>query len=194
MYVSPPVRPRRPGLRRWAVSLAATALSVYALDASATAAGVLLAASGLLDGLGHRTAVALLVASYAVWGLGLRAGVRANSALLAATGTSTNALSKAAHDLTRRHTGSDRAARLASVAGYAGLELIKEVPYYCGAFGAALISDSITSANALVFLAGANLGAAAYEYGLARLTGLLLRRRRRAIGSGEVRTVRARGG
>jgi hypothetical protein len=177
-----------PGLRRWAVSLAATALSVYALDASATAAGVLLVASGLLDGLGHRSTVGFLVVSYAVWGLGLRAGVRANWALLATTGTSTNALSKAAHDLTARRTTGVRAARLASAAGYLGLELIKEVPYYLGAFGAALISDSITSTGALVFLGGANLGAAAYEYGLARLIGLLLRRRRR------VRAVCARGG
>nr|BFE73070.1 hypothetical protein GCM10020092_063710 [Actinoplanes digitatis] len=75
------------------------------------------------------------------------------------------------------------------------MELVKEVPYYGGAFGAALISDSITSTNALVFLGGANLGAAAYEYGLARLTGLVLRRRRALPpGPRQVRTVRARGG
>ncbi|GID95692.1 hypothetical protein Adi01nite_51040 [Amorphoplanes digitatis] len=182
-------------MRRWAVSLAATAMSAYALDAGATATGVCLVASGLLSGLGHRWTVVFLVISYAAWALGLRAGARANGALLAATGTSTNALSKAAYDLTRRRTTGLRAARLAAAAGYVGMELVKEVPYYGGAFGAALISDSITSTNALVFLGGANLGAAAYEYGLARLTGLVLRRRRALPpGPRQVRTVRARGG
>jgi hypothetical protein len=44
------------------------------------------------------------------------------------------------------------------------------VPYYAGAFGAVLLSDSVSSSDALIFLAGANLGAAAYEYGLARIT------------------------
>jgi hypothetical protein len=179
-----------PVVRRWAVSLVATALSIYALDAGATAAGVLLVASGLLDGLDHRQAVVFLLATNVIWGLGLRAGVRANWALLAATGTSTNVLSKALHDLTRRRTASALAARVAAASGYLGMELIKEVPYYGGAFGAALLSDSITSTGALIFLGGANLGAAAYEYGLARLTGLLLRRR----GKPELSTAPARDG
>ncbi|MET8148485.1 hypothetical protein ACIBSW_37600 [Actinoplanes sp. NPDC049668] len=193
--MAPVAAARRPGLRRWAVSVAATAMSAYALDAGATAAGVCLVASGLLGGLGHRWTVVFLVLSYAVWALGLRAGVRANGALLAATGTSTNVLSKAAYDLTRRRTAGPRAARLAAAAGYVVTELVKEVPYYGGAFGAVLISDSITSNDALVFLAGANLGAAVYEYGLARLTGLVLRRRRALPpGNREVRTVRDRGG
>jgi hypothetical protein len=54
---------------------------------------------------------------------------------------------------------------------------VKEVPYYVGAFGAVIVTDSVSSAEALVFLAGANLGAAAYERGLAALTRLLLARR-----------------
>jgi hypothetical protein len=58
-------------------------------------------------------------------------------------------------------------------------ELAKEIPYYAGAFGAALLSDSVSSNDALVFLAGANLGAAAYEYALGRLTRLFLRLRSR---------------
>lgn len=166
-------------LRNWAVSLAATAVSTYALDACATATGVSLVGSGLLGGLGHQVVLACLVASYLVWGLGLRAGLRANWTLLAATGTSTNVLSKAAYELARRATPSPRAARLAAAAGYTGTEIAKEVPYYAGAFGAAVLTDSVTANEALIFLAGANLGAALYEYGLARLTTALLGRRRR---------------
>ncbi|MFG1708871.1 guanitoxin biosynthesis pre-guanitoxin forming N-methyltransferase GntF [Nonomuraea sp. M3C6] len=165
-------------LKHWTVSLAASAASTYALDASAAAAGVYLVASGLLAGLNHQWVVAFLVASYAVWGFGLRANLRANWTLLATTGTSTNVLSKAAYDLTRRKTSSTRAPRLAAALGYIGTEVAKEVPYYAAAFGVAVFSDSITSNEALIFLGGANLGAALYEYGLARLTRAVLHRRR----------------
>jgi hypothetical protein len=37
------------------------------------------------------------------------------------------------------------------------------------------VSDSVSSNDALIFLGAANLGAAAYEYGLAHLTRALLR-------------------
>ena len=33
-----------------------------------------------------------------------------------------------------------------------------------------MLTESVSSADALIFLAGANLGAAAYEYGLAGVT------------------------
>jgi hypothetical protein len=69
--------------------------------------------------------------------------------------------------------------RFASQAGYVSTEIAKEIPYYAGAFGAALLSDSVSSNDALVFLAGANLGAAAYEYALGRLTRTFLRLRTR---------------
>ncbi|MBB4763992.1 guanitoxin biosynthesis pre-guanitoxin forming N-methyltransferase GntF [Amorphoplanes digitatis] len=170
---------------RWAVSIAATAASTYALDAVATVAGFGLVALGLLDGAGRLWLSALLVASYAAWGWGLSSGLRANWRLLAETGTSTNVLSKAAYDLTRRRTAGVRASRVAAAAGYAGTELAKEAPYYAGAFGAALVSDSVTADRALIFLIGANLGAAFYEYGLAGLTNAVLRRRRGGYASFE---------
>ena len=72
-----------------------------------------------------------------------------------------------------------RARRIAAAIGYVGTELAKEAPYYAGAFGAALLTDSISSNDALIFLGGANLGAAAYEYGLARLVRAFLQRRTR---------------
>jgi hypothetical protein len=168
---------RRRNARTWFVSIAATVVSTYALDATATAAGIGLVASGLFADAGRPWAVAVLVASYVGWGFGLRANVRANGMLLATTGTSTNVLSKAAHDLTRRLTDSDRAPRRAAAIGYLGAELIKEAPYYLGAFGVAAVSTSVSSHHAIVFLAGTNVGAMLYEYGLARLTRVVLRRR-----------------
>lgn len=162
----------------WTVSVVATAASTWALDATAAVAGGGLVASGLLDGLGHRWVLVFLVASYAAWAVGLRANLLANGRLLAATGTSTNVLSKAAYDLTRRRRPGGRSARVAAAVAYTGTEIAKEVPYYTAAFGAAVLTDAITADEALLFLGGANLGAAVYEYGLARLTGVVLRRGR----------------
>jgi hypothetical protein len=157
------------------VTVTATVVSTYALDAFATAAGVLLVVSQLLDGLGHGHLLAFLVASYVFWGIGLRANLAANSTLLEQTGTSTNVLSKALFELTR--TKGTRTRRVAAAAGYVATELAKEVPYYAGAFGATLASDSLGAHEALIFLGGANLGAALYEFGLARLTRVFLHRR-----------------
>ena len=169
------VSPRRPRLA-WLVTLAATAASTYALDAVATAAGVLLVASGTLGGAGHTAVLALLAASYVAWGFGLRANLGANRRLLARTGTSTNVLSKLGFDLAGRRF--PRWQRLAADAGYVLTELVKEAPYYAGAFGTAVVTDSVSANDAIVFLAGANLGAAFYEYGLSRLTLVFLRRPR----------------
>jgi hypothetical protein len=168
---------RRAHTARWAITFAATAASTYALDAVATAAGVLLAASRLLQDLDHTLLLAFLAGTYALWVAGLRTNLEANWALLERTGTSTNALSKAAYDLVKLRTGNVRAQRLASALGYAATELAKELPYYAGALGTAVLSDTVSSNDALVFLGGANLGAAAYELGLARVTRVFLRRR-----------------
>jgi hypothetical protein len=173
-----PTSPNGRAVSDWLITLAATAASTYALDAVATAAGVLLVASQLLNGLDHALVLAFLAATYLTWGVTLRANLGANWSLLERTGTSTNALSKAAFELTRRKGA--RAQRIATAVGYVATEVGKEVPYYAGAFGAAAVTDSVSSTDALLFLAGANLGAAAYEYGLAHLTRGVLRRRRYA--------------
>lgn len=162
---------------KWLITLAATAASTYALDAVAAGVGVLLVASQVLGGLDHGVLLVFLAGTYVVWGAGLRVNLTANWTLLEQTGTSTNALSKAAYDLVRLRTRSLRAPRIASGIGYVATELAKEAPYYAGAFGTALVTDSVSSSEALVFLGGANLGAAAYEYGLAHATRAFLRAR-----------------
>ncbi|MCI0486446.1 MAG: hypothetical protein L0229_07580 [Blastocatellia bacterium] len=163
--------------KQWLVTLAATAASTHALDAVATAAGLLLVGTTLLRGLDHPAVLLFLASTYVVWGAGLWVNLMANWALLEDTGTSTNLLSKAAFDLVKLRTRSVRARRIASAVGYVGTELAKETPYYAGAFGAAFFSDSVSANDALIFLGGANLGAAAYEYGLARAVRAFLDRR-----------------
>ena len=115
--------------------------------------------------------------------------LQANWTLLRRTGASTNVLSKAGFDLARRR--GPRVQRLAAGAGYVVTELAKEAPYYTGAFGAVLVTDSVSANDALVFLGGANLGAGAYEYGLARATNALLRRRPPAPGADAAAPVRS---
>ena len=126
-----------------------------------------------------------MAGSYAAWCAGLRVNLAANRALLERTGVSTNVLSKAAHDLVRTRGGGMRARRFAASAGYVVTELAKEAPYYAGASGAVFLTDSVTASDALIFLGGANLGAAAYEYGLARATRGFLRRRSALRGKAE---------
>ena len=156
-------------------------------------AGVYLVASGLLAGSSSTWVVAIPLVTYVAWGFGLRANLRANRMLLATTGTSTNVLSKAAYDLTRRRTSNPRLPRLAAAIGYIATQVGAEALYYAGAFGAAAFSDSITANEALVFLAGANLAAALYEYGLARLTRAFLRHRRHRYASFETGGAAHRG-
>ncbi len=176
-HVDRPLAPSLSTTKRWIITLAATAVSTYTLDVVATTAGVLLAASHLLHGLDHALVLLFLACTYIAWWAGLRVNLRANWSLLEDTGTSTNVLSKAGYDLVKSRSGSERARRFAAAIGYVGTELAKETPYYAGAFGAALLSDSVSSNDALIFLGGANLGAAAYEYGLAHGIRAFLHRR-----------------
>jgi hypothetical protein len=156
------------GCRRnvWVVTVLATAASTYALDAFAVAVGALLAASGVLAGLDRPLLLTFLAATYVVWAAGLRVNLAANWSLLTCTGASTNAFSKAAHDIARARNAGSRTRRFAASGGYILTEAAKEVPYYASAFGAVLVSDAVSS-DAIISLAqgllsvrlgGCNLG------------------------------------
>ncbi len=162
---------------RWLVTCAAMAVSTYALDFVASGAGLALVASSLLNGVSLHAAALFLAASYVVWAMGLHTNLGANWALLRHNGTSTNVLSKAAFDLAGKWYWSSRAQRVAADTGYVLTELAKEAPYYAAALSAAAFTDFVSAQEAMIFLAGANLGAAAYEYGLARLVRIYLKRR-----------------
>ena len=162
-------------LKKWSATVVANVLSTYALDTVCTVAGVLLVASGFFASTGLPFVLFLLGCSYVLWGAGLSSSLRANWRLLEATGTSTSLLSKLAYDLGRLRTNA-RIRRILCASGYVAFELAKESPYYLGAFGLAFASDAVSSEEAIVFLAGANVGAAAYEYGLSWSTRILLRK------------------
>ncbi|MGO4832199.1 hypothetical protein AB4144_07870, partial [Rhizobiaceae sp. 2RAB30] len=161
-------------VKKWSATLVANAVSTYALDTVSTAAGVVLVTSGLLSSIGFGPAALILVISYLLWAAGLSKSLSANWQLLEATGTSTNLLSKLAYDIAGLRTARVGIRRFVSAAGYLVFELAKESPYYLAAFGLALASDTVSGEEALIFLAGANAGAAAYEYGLGWSTRVLL--------------------
>ena len=172
--------PRAPVDRRrtaWVLTVLATAASTYALEAFAIGVGALLAASGVLAGLDRPVLLTVLAGTYVLWAAGLRVSLRANWSLLTRTGVSTNAPSKAAHDIARARKAGPRTRRWAASGAYVLTEAAKEVPYYAGAFGATLVSDAVSARDAIVFLAGTNIGAALYEYGLGRATRRCLRHR-----------------
>ena len=156
------------GTRRWIATVAASFVTAYALDLFATSLGLLVVASGLLSGIGYVEALLLLLASYVFWGSGLWAVIKANWALLQRTGACTNILAKAGHDLAVRLGWSLRWRKVAAYVGNTATELAKEAPYYIGAGGFALFTDSVSAIDAIVFLAGANTGAAIYGFALAR--------------------------
>ncbi len=176
-----PASGRFAATNRWAVTLAATAASMWALDLVAAAAGVLIVASDVLGEASQGVVLGFLTLTYVVWGAGLRVNMMANWRLLEETGTSTSALSKGLFDLVRFRSSSQRTVRAASAIGYIVVEVAKEAPYYAGAFGTALMSGDVDSADALVFLGGANLGAAVYEYAVSRLTRSVLDARSRRL-------------
>jgi len=164
------------GARRWVATVAASFVTAYALDFVATSLGLLVVASGLLSGIGCGEALLLLLASYVFWGSGLWAVIKANWALLQRTGACTNILAKAGHDLAVRLGWSLRGRKVAAYVGNTATELAKEAPYYIGAGGFALLTDSVSAIDAIVFLAGANTGAAIYGFALARGLGFFLAR------------------
>ena len=162
--------------RSWIATVAASFVTFYALDMVATGAGLLLVASGLLAGISHWLALALWVATNVLWGAGLWSMLLANWELLKRTGASTNILSKAAYDLAARLSVSRRWQCVAANVGYISTELAKETPYYVGAAGVALFSDSVTAVDALVFIVGTNIGASIYGFTLAHGMRLFARR------------------
>jgi type IV secretory pathway TrbD component len=155
-----------------------TVASTSALEVFASAGGALLVASKRLDAVPQGTLVLILVLTYGLWIAGLRVNLVANWQLLERSGACTNLASKVLFELMQLRSSDPRLRQVASVVGYVGTELVKEVPYYAAAFGAAGVSQTIDSRDALVFLAGTNVGAAVYEYGVGRLSRMYLERRR----------------
>jgi S-adenosylmethionine/arginine decarboxylase-like enzyme len=124
-------------------------LSAWMITLVATAAGVLLVATGLLGGLAHPFVLAFLAGTCVLWGVSLRANLGANwLLLLRRDGASTNVLAQAAFELAGRR--GPRAQRVTAGAGYVATEPATEAPYYAGALGAAIVTVTTPVAHAVI--------------------------------------------
>lgn len=180
-------------LKRWGVTIAAHVSSTYVLDSVAVVSGIALVGvvnmvePMFLKNLSIGYAVAFLMTTYTIWGIALKKNLKANWRLLEETGTSTNAFSKAGYDLARSFTNYKVVQKVTAGTGYVVTELAKEIPYYVGAFSVTAISQGVSTTESFIFLGGANLGAAVYEYGLAKGTlkiiNILKKRQRRGYAS-----------
>lgn len=134
------------------MTVAATLVSTGVLEFVATVGGALLVWSRFLDWASHRYVLGFLAVTYVLWAAALWRNLIVNWRLLEATGTSTNVCAKAAYEIVRLRSRSRRAMKVGSMGGYIFTEVAKEVPYYAGAFATALVSDSVDSSDALIFL------------------------------------------
>lgn len=155
-------------IRRWLITIGANVISFYVLDIVAVACGFGLIGAlnvffpeAFMAPMGY--ILLFLVGTYLAWGYTLGKNLSANWQLLEATDTSTNVLSKAFYDLAPRISSAVGVRKMLAAAGYIGTELAKEIPYYVAALSAAAASDAITLKASLLFLGGANIGAAVYE-------------------------------
>lgn len=164
---------------RWGITAGGTVGSTLAIEGIATACGLTLSNSSALDTWGTKSLMLFLAESYGMWFKGMRENTNANWELLEQEGVSTNAPSKALYDMAGRRGWSERKQKIVAGAGYVGTEIAKELPYYTGAFGAATVWNEISNDDAIIFLAGANIGAGLYEYGFSKITkvGLHIRAR-----------------
>ena len=87
---------------RWVVTVVATGISVISLDLMATAVGVMVVTSHVLDGVTHELAIGLLAVTYLLWAGALGKNVVANWRLLELTGACTNLPSKVMFEVARR--------------------------------------------------------------------------------------------
>ncbi len=162
---------------KWAITLPANVASFVILDVFATVVGIAVVQFHPFADVNTSLAVALLVGSYAFWLLGLNNAIQQNERLLKRTGVSTSALSKFAYDTSSKMSNNKRIQKYATATGYVAWELLKEIPYYVAAFAPIVASTlpfipklNYTLHDALAFLAGANIAAGLYEYGLALIT------------------------
>ena len=162
-----PGDPSRRARSAWLITLAATAASTYALDAVATAAGVLLVAPSCWAG-------STTPSRSPSWPRRTCCGASPCGRTWAPTGAAApdgNQHQRAVEGGVRAHGApGTEPQRIAAATGYVATEMAKEAPYYAGAFGAAASPTRSRPPTRCSSSAGANLGAAAYEYGLARLT------------------------
>lgn len=156
-------------LARYGVTGAVSFVSSSALEGFALTGATLAAGINPLAGQPIEGALLALGVSYIPLITGTLKNAEEAWKSLEDTGTSVSFLAKVGYDLSKRLTTSERIQKVATYLGFTAIELLKEIPWYIGAFGGGRLVSEVSpehyTPNAeYTFLAGANIFGAAYQY------------------------------
>lgn len=183
------------GAKEYAQEVALTGgmniLTYLASLAPSIAGGAAAVALNPLSQVDTKTAAGFLAISYGFWGAGLYKSCKANLRQLESTGTSTSILSKSLYDMSKQLTPNAFLQAAASYFGFTLIQALEEIPFYAASFPGPVgesisqiphvpelpfvpsapdvisrFSDANSRNNEFAFLAGANMGAAAWAYTL----------------------------
>lgn len=146
--------------------------SYLALTGTAIAGGVIGAAANPLSHVDTKFAVATLAASYLLWGRATYLNAREAWTLLENSEVCTSITAKALYEFSKKHTDNRKIQKAATYTGFVFWTVAEEVPWIMSALVVPELVDELSSTpmanNELSYLAGANVGAAAFNYIQAR--------------------------
>lgn len=156
-------------LTRYSVTGAISFFSSSALEGVALVGATLAAGINPLAGQDSKLAITALALSYMPLVTGALQNAHATWKSLRETGASVSFLAKVGYDVSRRLTDSERIQKAATYIGFTALELMKEIPWYVGAFGSGKLVSEVSPEHytpnvEYAFLAGANIFGAGYQY------------------------------
>lgn len=174
----------RKKVAEFAGNISATAASYAAVDAAAASVGFPVEAAHfpLVENVPMGVTLGEWLVSYIPLGAAIWTAVKANRRLNDETGLSTNAGFTAGELLATATLADEKTAKMMDASGQYGLELSKEIPWAMLLIGL-VATNKMTLQEAFITSMFANVGAIAYEYGVAGLVHKGLNARRKFFNS-----------
>lgn len=154
---------------RHGITLPLTLASTATLEAISIASGTFLAGVNPFSELDSKLAVGTLLLSYGFWAFGMGTNAQQAWKMLDETGVSVSWWAKVGYDISKRLTEQPKIQKAATYLGFSTLEVVKEIPWWLGAFGGKFALNQIypemnTQNIEFSFLMGANFGAAVFNF------------------------------
>ena len=182
IFEAPHFNPRKSiaELTRYGITGGLTVLSSIGLEAVAISGATIAAGINPFANLDVKYAIGALAVSYIPYLTSLFKNADQSWQSLKETGVSVNIFAKAGYDLSKNITGSQKLQKFSTYSGFLGSELMKEIPWYVGAFAgkeimSGWIPELYTPNIEYAFLTGANIFTAGYLYAQAGGVELALR-------------------
>lgn len=156
-------------LTRYAITGGLTMATSFGLEAVAIGGAIITAGINPFANLDVKYAIGAVAVFYIPYLTSLVKNADQSWQSLKETGVSVNIFAKAGYDLSKNITGSQKLQKFSTYSGFLGSELMKEIPWYVGAFAGkeimfGWVPEFHTPNMEYAFLAGANLFAAGYLY------------------------------